>query len=350
MNWKKYILLVIIALIFIIITVSIYQLTLRNVTHKNNNYEEELYNYRNPVIPEGFHKLETDTASWEIDSDGIIKGWNDGLVIEDDIGNQFVWVPCTIDGNNETVKYSRYIIDNDILVTESDEKLYPSRINQNKSSYFVDNDPINEEIRKSIEKYQGFYIGRYETGIENGDLLPITNNYDELSFSLWENGNPVVKSNSKVWNYITQKKAKEVSQNFISSKNIQSQLMTSFCFDTTIKWISNDIADFANNSQKYGNYENIEKDDFENILTGTSNKYMYKNIYDIAGNMREFTTESNITNNTNIYSKLAVFRENYYFELTPDNTNSCFSRIGIPNNWYNIACSFRIILFIKTTD
>lgn len=29
-----------------------------------------------------------------------VKGWNEGLVIEDEIGNQFVWVP--VDGSNVT--------------------------------------------------------------------------------------------------------------------------------------------------------------------------------------------------------------------------------------------------------
>ena len=55
---------------------------------------KEKYNYKNPIIPEGFH-----TASWEKQEDGAIKGWNNGLVIEDDKGNQFVWVPCTVEDN-----------------------------------------------------------------------------------------------------------------------------------------------------------------------------------------------------------------------------------------------------------
>ena len=66
--------------------------------NKNETLQEK-YNYKNPIIPEGFHTVETETASWEKQEDGAIKGWNNGLVIEDDKGNQFVWVPCTVEDN-----------------------------------------------------------------------------------------------------------------------------------------------------------------------------------------------------------------------------------------------------------
>ena len=83
--------------------------------NKEQNSEEltkVISQYNNPVIPDGFKKVETDNASWNLDEQGNPKGWNDGLVIEDEKGNQFVWVPCTIDGINNTVKYSRYIVNN----------------------------------------------------------------------------------------------------------------------------------------------------------------------------------------------------------------------------------------------
>ena len=63
----------------------------------NDNIQvEKVSTYNNPIVPEGFKKVETDFASWKLES-GIPKGWNKGLVIEDDIGNQFVWVPVNLE-------------------------------------------------------------------------------------------------------------------------------------------------------------------------------------------------------------------------------------------------------------
>lgn len=348
MNKKNKIALIII-LIFILtifIILGINYLKKKNEEKSKEDNKIDIVNlYNNPIVPQGFKKIETETASWKLDEQGNPKGWNDGLVIEDENGNQFVWVPCTIEGENNTTKYSRYIIYNDILVPEIDDKLYSSKINQNKSWYFIDDNLINKNIFDSIKKYQGFYIGRYETGIEDGILLPITNNYTETSYSAWQNGRAIVKSNSKVWNYITREKAEEISKSFISSDEIQSQLMTSYCFDTTMKWISNEISDFVINSKNYGNYDELKKDESGHILTGIDDKYMYKNIYDIAGNMREFTTENQINDNDS--SNEVVIRENYNLQFGTDSVKSCFSRNGMPKEWYNISCSFRIILFIK---
>ena len=49
--------------------------------------------YNNPIIPKGFHTVDTETAKWTKKENGSIKDWNKGLVIEDENGNQFVWIP-----------------------------------------------------------------------------------------------------------------------------------------------------------------------------------------------------------------------------------------------------------------
>ena len=71
------------------------QTTTDNDDKKNSENTEDNngYDYRNPVIPKGFRSIETELASWKLDEDGNPIGWDKGLVIEDDIGNQFVWIP-----------------------------------------------------------------------------------------------------------------------------------------------------------------------------------------------------------------------------------------------------------------
>ena len=41
-----------------------------------------------PIIPVGFRAVDTKDAVWNTDN-----GWRNGIVIEDEDGNQFVWIP-----------------------------------------------------------------------------------------------------------------------------------------------------------------------------------------------------------------------------------------------------------------
>lgn len=52
-------------------------------------------------------KVETESASWELEN-GFPKGWNNGLVIEDEIGNQFVWIPNMKLTDEYLIKYYKY--------------------------------------------------------------------------------------------------------------------------------------------------------------------------------------------------------------------------------------------------
>lgn len=50
--------------------------------------------YSNPTIPKGFKPIDTDTSKWGDGSAApLIQDVNNGLVIEDREGNQFVWIP-----------------------------------------------------------------------------------------------------------------------------------------------------------------------------------------------------------------------------------------------------------------
>ena len=98
--------------------------------------------YNNPKIPEGFHTVDTETAKWTKMDDGVIRDWNKGLVIEDENGNQFVWIPV----DKEDIFY-------DIEEIEEEFQYKPDALNMQN----------NDE--KQILKYGGFYISRYEAGV-----------------------------------------------------------------------------------------------------------------------------------------------------------------------------------------
>ena len=126
MNKFTVILAIILILITIFTLVMAYNFS-RPVLNFNDKLMEEsktlngkASSYCNPIIPKGF-KISNKGASWKYVEDKI-EGWNNGLIIEDGDGNQFVWVPVKdgigndgqYDDNNE-VKYKKWYINGKIL-------------------------------------------------------------------------------------------------------------------------------------------------------------------------------------------------------------------------------------------
>ena len=295
---------------------------------ENRNIKGEYeYSYNNPVIPRGFIAVETSNASWKIDEKGIPKGWNNGLVIKDDNNNEFVWVPCALQENNENVtQYKSYV---------KSEKF---------TSYGVDVDsiqdlekyiPVENELSQ-IEKYQGFYVGRYETGLS--ELIErVSNNEEEntvnLNTSKLEYNNkeikPVIQKNKTIWNFVSRDNADILAKSIVNTEEVKSGLITGKQWDTILQWfITNGIYNNTNPGEYYtklGNFYDSEYSingvygiDEKNsgiadgkqtyviwhngrknkavdtklyLGTGTYNKEV-KNIYDIYGNAWEMTAET----------------------------------------------------------
>lgn len=121
------------------------------------------------IVPAGF------TVS-NVSSESSIQT---GLVIRDDENNEFVWIPYTrddpfVEDNNIWELTARDSTSGKIM--DSQEELdYYYGTDQNNNSYFdysyftYAQDKL--EIEKSINKWKGFYIGRYETTVdENGNV------------------------------------------------------------------------------------------------------------------------------------------------------------------------------------
>lgn len=85
----------------------------------------------------------------------------DGIVIEDKKGNQFVWIPAGINGVNinttngtKTIKYAR----TDFGIQ------FGSGITDDPNDYSGYYESMPADERASIEKYSGYYIGRFDAG------------------------------------------------------------------------------------------------------------------------------------------------------------------------------------------
>jgi len=263
----KNIMLLFVVLICIVIFSTLIIFFSSNFLEKDINKVQKISFYNNPIIPEGFTKVETQTASWELEGD-IPKGWNSGLVIEDEIGNQFVWVP----------------------------------INESKLSIEFDTEQDYQIIR-----YGGFYVSRYEAG------LPIENQERIQDISKETNdiiGRPVSKKDMIPWNYISYINVKESSQLMYNSKKVKSSLLNYNQWNYMADWLESSGYDIENNKDwsncsnatftfsgyysidngknyKYG--ENIKKQTYNMILsTGATERNKANNIYDLAGNLSEF--------------------------------------------------------------
>ena len=223
-------------------------------TKKSEEWKDTMADVRDGVpIPKGFTYKE---------------GTRDtGLVIQDEKGNEFVWVPAT---------GSTYVKDTSFKgVTPTGDNTLPNGI-------------TDETV--DVVKYGGFYIGRYEAGIPEEDTSPSN-----------ETGIPVSKKGATVWTKINYTNSKARAESMISNKYVQTGLITGKAWDTTCNWIKDSLSSInelasLKDSRYYGNYNNSLSPANENSgkirTAGFSENWKVKNIYDLAGNVWEMTSEA----------------------------------------------------------
>ena len=137
----------------------------------------------------------------------------------------------------------------------------------------------------SVEKYGGFYIGRYETGNLSQEKASVVKNNSDINNQTW---------------YTMYKKAKGIAVN----GNVTSTMIWGSQWDATMRWMYNS----GNEEKKKYTYDSTGKGHYESgspIATGTIDAYAVNNIYDMAGNVSDRTIEAN-------YAPSRVIRGGYY--------------------------------------
>lgn len=267
---------------------------------------------------------------------------NKGLVISDSRGNEYVWISCTVDSSSNKLQYKRTEwgvekdgTDNSRAIKD---ELTLKDIDVTYSKTDTDNG-INEEISKeivaqinaekeSIKKYGGYYIGRYEVGKDNKTA--------------------VIKAEQEPYVNIKWSKAYELAKGIGGGEGATTYLCSSYSWDTAINFIQNTTGkNYATSIIGFnGNWKSQEVKDSsgkvikpvntaQRLNTGLTTALC--NIYDMGGNVGEFTTELNPGT-----SETVVLRGGRYYDYDPAG-GRCDNSSGSAGSY----CGFRATLFLK---
>ena len=358
------------------------------------------------VIPSGFYYVTGKPSTGLVISDKFDDDDNNSKG-----GNQFVWVPCN--GGKATYQLHTYETANandyNDAVDDTGNGGWRTYRYRNYSDWkddggeTVNGQRVSAAKASSVEKYGGFYVGRFEAGEPttanfyndkdgstywqvsrlDGDYSKTHKSKDETKDENSKNLLPVSKKNTPSWNYISQTKSKIVSENMYGeSKTVKSYLIDGTAWDTTIQWISNSTGksltvgckDWGNYYDsaytlkglyakhnynngwipalvyKYGSY--TKGSEYTEVATGVTvegdpTRNSACNIYDMAGNMWEWTTEtgkhdSKATDATNY----AVRRGGSFGHNGSDYPVS--GRYGYNSvGGYYVDFGFRVVLYIQ---
>ena len=143
---------------------------------------------------------------------------------------------------------------------------------------------------ESVKKYGGFYIGRYETSV-NGETVASTRGTDATR--------PMA---SVKWYELYKKQKAYSSDNSLNS--VQSSMVWGSQYDAMLNWAikgADAVKATQNTNASHSLSETYQPG--KQTVTGKTDKI--NNIYDLEGNVREWTLEAN-------YTYLRVLRGGYY--------------------------------------
>ena len=291
-------------------------------------------NANNPTIPAGYIPINTETSNWGNGKDAPSQdSVKHGLVIKDEQNNEWVWVPVPdVTVMCDTLNNTEYTLCGTTGETAVKTKLYSkseiisgkTRTTPGNTSDFREPDLVvgsgteydagdtyckiilgdtgtKEQLAQlfvdeykamieSVSKYGGFYIGRYE--LSGTVTEPTEKPGKTLTNTDWYN----------LYNACRSSKLQ-------ASDKVKTQMIWGCQWDVTMNWLISSGAKTSDevnkDSSTWGNYSNYntannytegtagyEKNAGSQQNTGSSENWKANNIYDLAGNVEEWTQEA----------------------------------------------------------
>ena len=291
------------------------------------------------TIPEGFTPQPNPDADPGSDPNGYYDPEvEDGVIVKDANGNEFVWIPVgtiNTDNGQRTIEYNRYAYSN-WVGTETDEETGSAKIKTtaDQTEYFAES--LNESEKNSAVSNGGFYLGRYEAGVSGGTARTEDSGTSQTV---------EIKPNLDVYNYVTQSEARALAEGMYSSANYTSSLPSSYAWDTAIKFLEQTGNEAYLTDSSQGNYYNTMpqgKIEEGSVLIETGKTTPVKHLYDMGGNVYEWTTErySNV-------EATKVSRGGFYGFLSTD--EPVIGRFSLSNT-ADQAIGFRVAIFVGTVN
>ena len=306
---------------------SIQSLKTKGTVFKDTTTLEDTYGNQ-VTIPKGF-KIADDSAT---DVTG-------GIVIEDatytnTIGSQFVWIPVGT-GENAIKKANKETVDIALgryeFTKNSDGTITTSEYSGSNTEDTTANHNSDyknaiakdiEEFKTSVKNNHGYYIGRYEAGVvDYNSSVSTSNSNNETNWTGYTGDNIklVCKKEQQVWNYVTQNKASELSRDMYKSESkVKSDLINSYAWDTAIVFIQK--CGTESNSSTYSKTDGQSSTSTRepqttgtNILKATNKVDKQCNIFDMAGNCSEWTTETHSNSNYPCVGRGGNYDDSYSF-------------------------------------
>ena len=295
-------------------------------------------NYKGATIPKGFtvsgikseQTIEGGLVIYDI-PEGITPDWSNPDSVKTKY-NQFVWIPVEVkstDTENSIASFYRSEwTANASTGGERTTGLSTDYTEPDSTNDTTDKTGIVDqitELTKSIYKHGGFYIGRYEAGSKT----PRTSSSGVTEIGIKQDMYPYIYVKwGDSMSSIGTTGALYLSNSLYNTNEYgaKSMLCTGACWDSMLDFIK-DREHSVMDSRTWGNYSNSETFEITRgayavynnntlgssnnvgskyskmkntsilLTTGATERNCSKNIYDVAGNCYEWTTESNSSSN-----------------------------------------------------
>ena len=307
-----------------------------------DEFEKMLKDIENPKVESNFTNVnaaDTNPAGVVPENSTVVEAdASKGIVIKDKNNNEWVWIEVpkttvftglTIDTTNTLTEQNYTDIKNKLIAYAG---VYRNGSASQTRSDWTDEwysgcGLISDEytaaytkMLKSVYAYGGFWVGRYEAGIE-GSIDDVSKaRTSHLTVTIGTSPKAISQKDAIPYNYVYCSEAQALAKEMTPNSKYTSSLMFGIQWDLVCKYLGAkgglSVADINSNSTSWGNYKNVTRTISSDkakqttndgstwtaitgtkpassvlLTAGASEETNKMNIYDFAGNEFEWTLE-----------------------------------------------------------